>query len=450
MKEEATKIEQRLESMKNFYMKVGEVIDALPDAIPESSRTLIKETILGDRELKKLMEGLDARRPPRIFLIGRTGVGKSSFINALCGAYIADVSDVRSCTNGAQSYTCKDGDRTLMEIFDTRGISESEALDDKVSAEEMLLKEIDDFSPDVAILMLNCTHRDDVGTDVEFLKKVTARYEKINKLRLPIVVVVNKCDEMAPARIKIPSEYSDIKIQKIQEAIRFYKGIIVNNGLKIEDIVGVSSLMEWKTSDGVDIDTEAIKNLPEHDVENLQIAFDGRYNIDELIDVLENAIVDFEARAGLRMAARLNEVVMRVAKHLIKIMSGISATVAMSPIPVSDIYVLIVIQAFLVALIALLSGKDVSFEAAKEFIFGMGGIAGTGYTLRLAAQQATKLLNVVWPGSGSAVSSAIAFSGTYAIGSAAIAYYLEGKDAAEAKKEFMERISVSEEGDLKK
>src|SRR5699024_12382956 len=93
-------------------------------------------------------------------------------------AYVAGVSDTKSCTEGAQIYECKDGDRVLMEILDTRGIAESESLDDKVTAEEMLIEQINEFSPDVAIFMLNCTHRDDVNTDVEFLKKVSKEYAK--------------------------------------------------------------------------------------------------------------------------------------------------------------------------------------------------------------------------------------------------------------------------------
>ena len=78
MKDEAMKIEQRMQNMKNIYIKAGDLIDKLPDAIPEKTRTALKDAILGDAELKKLMEGLDSHRPPRIFLIGRTGVGKSS------------------------------------------------------------------------------------------------------------------------------------------------------------------------------------------------------------------------------------------------------------------------------------------------------------------------------------------------------------------------------------
>ena len=68
----------------------------------------------------------------------------------------------------------------------------------------------------------------------------------------------------------------------------------------------------------------------------------------------------------------------------------------------------------------------------------MGGIAGAGYAFRLAAQQDSKFLNAVWPGSGSAVSAAIAGSGTGAIGNTAIAYYIEGVDLDEAKGIFEE------------
>lgn len=139
---------------------------------------------------------------------------------------------------------------------------------------------------------------------------------------------------------------------------------------------------------------------------------------------------------GLRMAARLTEVVHRLARHLNTIFSGISGTVALTPIPVSDIYVLLIIQSVLVCLIASLSGRDISLDTGKEFILSMGGIAGAGYVFRLVAQQASKFLNAVWPGSGSAVSSGIAALGTSAIGKAAIAYYIDGQDIDEAKKVF--------------
>jgi hypothetical protein len=77
MKDDNVKIEQRLQNMKNIYLKAGKILDELPDAIPSKIRVTLKEKILGDSDLKKLMEGIDEHRPPRLFLIGRTGVGKA-------------------------------------------------------------------------------------------------------------------------------------------------------------------------------------------------------------------------------------------------------------------------------------------------------------------------------------------------------------------------------------
>ena len=436
MKDDSMKIEQRLQNMKNFYTKVGDLLDNLPDAIPEKARQKIRDTILGDEELKNLMDGVDSHRPPRIFLIGRTGVGKSSLINALCGAYVAPVSDTRSCTETAQTYQCKDGERTLMEILDTRGIAESDNLNAEISAEDMLINQVKEFSPDVAIFMLNCTHRDDVDSDVNFLKKLSESYAQAYNMRLPIVAVVNKCDEMAPSRLKNPNEYTESKTKKIAEQVKHYKEIIVKNNLKIDDIIAVSSLIDWMTADGTEIDADSIESLPVSDIENLQIAFDGRYHIEELFNILEKAILDFSARMGLRMALKLQEVVRRIANQLNKSFSAMSATVALSPIPISDIYILLLLQGILVCLIASLSGRDISLDTAKEFVLSMGGIAGAGYGFRLLAQQASKILNVFWAGSGLAVSASIAALGTSAIGKAAIAYYIDDKTIEEAKSTF--------------
>ena len=41
-----------MENMKKFYLKAGDIIDKLPDAIPEKTRTMLKDTILGDKDLK--------------------------------------------------------------------------------------------------------------------------------------------------------------------------------------------------------------------------------------------------------------------------------------------------------------------------------------------------------------------------------------------------------------
>ena len=432
-------IEERIESIKNFYSKIEELIDNLP-SIPEKLRALLKDSIVSNKELEDLIDGIGKHRPPRILLIGRTGFGKSSLVNALCSSYLAQVSDTFACTADIKPYKYMNGDNVLLEILDTRGICESESLISDISAEDMLVNQVNKFLPDVAIFMLNCTHRDDVNKDVIFVKKLKEEYYKTNGTELPIVAVVNKCDQMHPASKIKPSEYPQGKILKINEMVQYYKHIIVENGLKVDDIVAVSSLIEWGTADGTVLDAETIGNLPKRDIENLQIAFDGRYNIDKLSDILENAIQDFDAKMGFKVAARLKQVVHMLAEKFNSIFSRISMTVAVVPIPIADIFILTALQAVLVYFIAALSGREISLKTAIEFICSVCGIWGIGNILKFAAKAtakyiakfAAKLVPVV----GGAVNAVIASAGTSAIGNAAIGYYIDGKDLNAVKKAF--------------
>lgn len=55
-----------------------------------------------------------------------------------------------------------------------------------------------------------------------------------------------------------------------------------------------------------------------------------------------------------------------MAGHLVGIFSSISSGVAVTPIPIADIYILISLQTIMVMLIAALSGRELSFNAAKN------------------------------------------------------------------------------------
>lgn len=69
MKDDNMKIEQRLQNMKNFYVKAENLIDKLPDAVSPKTKSALKDAILGDRDLNNLMEGVESHRSPRLFLI---------------------------------------------------------------------------------------------------------------------------------------------------------------------------------------------------------------------------------------------------------------------------------------------------------------------------------------------------------------------------------------------
>ncbi|MBQ6583282.1 MAG: 50S ribosome-binding GTPase [Mogibacterium sp.] len=432
MKANPETIEKRIQNMKSVYLRTGELIDKLPKEVPAVLKNRLKDVVLGDKELKEFMEGVDRHRPPRILLVGRTGVGKSSLINAICDQYVAEVSHTDSCTKEIRAYQCLEGSRVLLEILDTRGIAESDGLDPEQSAEEQLLQQLHRFSPDLAILMLNATHRDSVNEDAAYMNRICREYSRVNKTDLPVVVVINKADEVAPARMKEPAFYPEKKIANIREIEDRYREIIRKEGLQYEGLLAVSSLIDWMTPEGAELTADEINLLPQSEKDQLQISFDGRYRIEELRHILEEAIPDLEARMGLRMARRLEEIVRHLAEHLTNVFTGLSAVVATTPIPVSDFVVLTTMQVLLVTMIAALSGREASTETAKEFLSSIASVYGVGYLFKKGAQQATKFANILFPGAGSAISAAIASTGTANMGKAAIAYYIDGVSMEEA------------------
>lgn len=52
MRDEKEKVEQRMQNMKRFYIKAGELIDKLPDAVPEKTREMLKDTISRRQRIK--------------------------------------------------------------------------------------------------------------------------------------------------------------------------------------------------------------------------------------------------------------------------------------------------------------------------------------------------------------------------------------------------------------
>lgn len=138
-----------------------------------------------------------------------------------------------------------------------------------------------------------------------------------------------------------------------------------------------------------------------------------------------------EARVEMARIAHDRGVQTEIAQTLVKSTTAICAAIGAQPIPLADLPILTALQLVMVSGIMYISGRERSFRAATEFVTALGVNVGAGMILREGARALLKF----FPGWGNVVCGAVAGAGTYAIGRAAIVYFLEGltlKDARQA------------------
>ena len=121
-----------------------------------------------------------------------------------------------------------------------------------------------------------------------------------------------------------------------------------------------------------------------------------------------------------------------IAGSLLKSFSAVCGVIGVQPIPLADMPILTTLQTLMVGMIIHTTGRPFSARLVAEFLGALGFNIGAGLVLREGARAILRVVPI-W---GNAVSGFIAGAGTYAIGKAAIAYFIEETPINETRKIF--------------
>src|SRR5579883_264287 len=105
--------DEALKALARAIARIEELLERLPLDVAKDLRTRVAtlRTVLLDK------------RPPALVLVGRRGAGKSSVVNALFGAKVAELGHVTAQTGRARWYLYE-RQGGAMSVLDTRGIQE--------------------------------------------------------------------------------------------------------------------------------------------------------------------------------------------------------------------------------------------------------------------------------------------------------------------------------------
>jgi uncharacterized protein (DUF697 family) len=141
-----------------------------------------------------------------------------------------------------------------------------------------------------------------------------------------------------------------------------------------------------------------------------------------------------QARIEMIRISRDKDAQHQVAQVLVKSTTAICAAIGAQPIPLADMPILTTLQLVMVSGIMYVSGRERSLRAATEFVGALGANVGAGMLLR----EGTRAILKFFPGWGNVVCGMVAGAGTYAIGRAAIAFFIEGVSLKDARRTYLE------------
>ena len=364
--------------------------------------------MIGDA-IKSIEEEILQARNPKFYLVGRSGHGKSSLINALCGKQVAITNPTKPENVGSDVYQIPFPDRhACWEIVDSRGIFESTGArgTEKIDVVEYLKEDIKKHMPDIILHVISSKETRAASEDFKALEAIKESLGYIP----PAIMVLTHCDNEKPST-EWPFQ-STLKWGSISERLKYVAKDILNSEAEainsVQPYLGIT-IQNWKAYCAV------VPVVCAWDEDDRRL-----WNIETLQELIGDRLPR-SAMLGFAQASRRQKLLENLARGITIRFSTVAGTVGISPIPLSDFVVLVPLQSLLIAIIAGLSCRTASKETVAEYLAAVGVNLAGGWGARLFAQQLIKLIPIL----GMPISGCIAAAGTYAIGVSAEKYFFK-------------------------
>ena len=422
------------EQFEAFRARLEEVADTIPAS--EERTDAVMERVLGPAfgEFAALVE---ESRPPRLYVFGRSGAGKSSLINALARREVAEVGAVEPTTRESRRYEIDFPDRhATWEVVDSRGLFESVAPDGSVPADTVaaMRDDLETHRPDVLIHVVTPDGIRAGERDFAALERL--RHELDVGLP-PIVYCLNKVDTHLPPGGEWPPETNSALANDIGRNLDFVARVLGERdprpiGSRDEHSGVAGDVAE--SSDPTDA-VEPAASDPRSSTYGY--AFDSDRHVGVVpvylgdrdgwnVETLAGLIADHlpaDARLQFGQAAQREAIMRRLARRQTDRFARVAGGVGALPTGPIDLVALAPVHLALVGVVGTCSCRALDWATVREYLDAVGMRSVAGH----AARELVRSLVQFAPGTGQVVSGTAAAGHTWAVGRSAEAYFFDGE-----------------------
>jgi len=356
---------------------------------------------------------LRGKRPPRLYIFGRAGAGKSSLINALANQDVASVGSVEPETIESRLYNISFPEKySDWEVVDSRGLFESTTPDGELPENtiKFMQEDIREYRPDVLLHVMTPDQVRAGKDDFDVVDNLENKLENVP----PILTVLNKVDTHMSPGGDWPPENNAALSGDIQRNLEFVSKVI--SDVVLEDNFDVTPFDEVNPVRGHQFNSKKfIGVIPVYAKE------EPYWNMDTLSLLIGEYLPD-DARLQFFQAQERAGIMRDLASDITRSSAKAAAAIGAAPTSYSDIIPITAIQYVQIALIGGFSCRELEKKTVLEFLSSAGLISGTAFALREVARGLVQFM----PVAGQVVSGSIAGGGTYAMGKAAERYFFDG------------------------